>query len=163
MPMPELPEVETVRRGLEPVMLGARVDKLELRRMDIRFPLPPRLKSRLEGRRIVALRRRAKYLLFQLDSGEALIAHLGMSGSFRVEKAQASASPSTPGRFHHKRSKDPRHDHVVLHLDDGNDVTYNDPRRFGFIALPARGTLETHPILRALGDEPLARDFGAER
>lgn len=159
--MPELPEVETVRRGLEPAMLGARVDKVELRRTDIRFPFPPRLKQRLERRRIIALRRRAKYLLFHLDSGDALIAHLGMSGSFRVEKAAASTSASAPARFHRQSSKDPRHDHVVLHLDNGNVITYNDPRRFGFMDLASIETIETSPRLRGLGDEPLAPEFGA--
>ncbi len=157
--MPELPEVETVRRGLEPAMVGARIDKVELRRPDIRFPFPPGLKHRLERRRIVALRRRAKYLLFDLDSGEALIAHLGMSGSFRIESAQTLTSGWAPGRFHRASSKDPGHDHVVLHLDNGKIVTYNDPRRFGFMDLCAIEALETHPRLRGLGDEPLAPEF----
>jgi formamidopyrimidine-DNA glycosylase len=161
--MPELPEVETVRRGLEPAMLGARIDKVELRRSDIRFPFPARFKLRLEGRRIVALRRRAKYLQFHLDSDEALIAHLGMSGSFRVEREGSSAGESAPGRFHRERSKDPSHDHVVLHLSNGNVVTYNDPRRFGFMDLSAIEALETHPRLRGLGDEPLAPEFNAGR
>src|SRR3954451_21493521 len=117
--MPELPEVETVRRGLAPAMLGARIDRVELRRADIRFPFPPSFAKRLAGQRIVDLKRRAKYLLFELDGGETLIAHLGMSGSFRVEKSELSA----PGRFHHARSKDPKHDHVVLDLDNGWVVT----------------------------------------
>ncbi len=159
--MPELPEVETVRRGLEPAMVGARIDKVELRRKDIRFPFPARFKPRLERRRIVALRRRAKYLLFDLDSGETLIAHLGMSGSFRAEKAQALANGSNLGRFHRQPSKNPSHDHVVLHLDNGTVITYNDPRRFGFMDLAATAALDTHPRLRGLGDEPLAPDFDA--
>ena len=139
--MPELPEVETVRRGLKRVMLGARVEKVELRRADIRVPFPPRFATRLSGRRIVALDRRAKYLLFHLDSGETLIAHLGMSGSFRIEKG----ATSTPGEFHRERSKDPKHDHVVLDLDNGARITYNDPRRFGFMDLARTETLKTHP------------------
>ncbi|HEY1779216.1 MAG TPA: bifunctional DNA-formamidopyrimidine glycosylase/DNA-(apurinic or apyrimidinic site) lyase [Roseiarcus sp.] len=155
--MPELPEVETVRRGLEPAMAGARIAKVELRRADIRFPFPPSFAKRLTGQRIVDLKRRAKYLLFQLDGGETLISHLGMSGSFRMEKTTAS----TPGKFHHERSKDPKHDHVVLALDNGWVVTYNDPRRFGFMDLAPTGTLERHPRMRGLGAEPLAPEFDA--
>ena len=157
--MPELPEVETVRHGLEPAMVGARVEKVELRRKDIRLPFPPRFRERLTGRRIIALTRRAKYLLFRLDDGETLIAHFGMSGSFRVEAAETK----TPRAFHRERSKNPKHDHVVLHLDNGKIVTYNDPRRFGFMDLVASEALETHPRLTGLGDEPLALDFDAGR
>ena len=158
--MPELPEVETVRRGLEPAAVGARIEKVELRRGDIRFPFPPRFAERLQGRRIVALGRRAKYLLFRLDSGDTLIAHLGMSGSFRVESALEA---EIPGVFHRQRSKDPKHDHVVLHLDNGKRVTYNDPRRFGFMDLASGPSLESHPRLSGLGEEPLAREFDAAR
>jgi formamidopyrimidine-DNA glycosylase len=157
--MPELPEVETVRRGLTPAMLGARIDKVELRRADIRFPFPPSFAKRLTGQRIVDVKRRAKYLLFQLDGGETLIAHLGMSGSFRMEKIEIS----TPGKFHHERSKDPKHDHVVLVLDNGWVVTYNDPRRFGFMDLAPTEALEQHPRMRGLGAEPLAPEFDAVR
>src|SRR3984893_15683912 len=157
--MPELPEVETVRPGLTPAMLGVRVDKVELRRVDIRFPFPPSFAKRLTGQRIVDVKRRAKYLLFQLDGGETLIAHLGMSGSFRMEKTEAS----TPGKFHHERSKDPKHDHVVLVLDNGWVVIYNDPRRFGFMDLAPTETLEQHPRMRGLGTEPLAPEFDAVR
>ncbi|MBV8797607.1 MAG: bifunctional DNA-formamidopyrimidine glycosylase/DNA-(apurinic or apyrimidinic site) lyase [Hyphomicrobiales bacterium] len=156
--MPELPEVETVRRGLAPAMLGARIDKVELRRADIRFPFPASFQKRLTGQRIVDMGRRAKYLLFQLDGGETLIAHLGMSGSFRMEKAAVS----TPGKFHHERSKDPKHDHVVLVLDNGWSVTYNDPRRFGFMDLAPTERLEQHPRMRGLGAEPLAPEFDAK-
>ena len=155
--MPELPEVETVRRGLTPVMRGARIDKVELRRADIRFPFPPSFAKRLTGRRIVKVSRRAKYLLFELDSGETLIVHLGMSGSFRMEKTAVS----TPGKFHHERSKDPKHDHVVFVLDNGWVVTYNDPRRFGFMDLAPAATLDQHPRIRGLGAEPLAPQFDA--
>jgi formamidopyrimidine-DNA glycosylase len=157
--MPELPEVETVRRGLERVMLGARIDKVELRRADIRFPFPPSFATRLCLRRIVSVNRRAKYLLFQLDSDETLIAHLGMSGSFRIEKG----ATSTLGEFHRERSKDPRHDHVVLHLDNGTRITYNDPRRFGFMDLVGDEALKVHPRLANLGDEPLSPEFDATR
>ena len=157
--MPELPEVETVRRGLEAAMVGARIEKVELRRPDIRFPFPLRFRERLTGRRIAALARRAKYLLFRLDDGETLIAHLGMSGSFRIEAPEGAI----PGAFHRERSKDPKHDHVVLHLDNGKTITYNDPRRFGFMDLAAGETLVSHPRLIGLGDEPLAVEFDAKR
>ena len=157
--MPELPEVETIRRGLEPAMVGARIDKVELRRKDIRFPFPPKFRERLEGRRVLKLGRRAKYLIFALDSGETLIGHLGMSGSLRIEAAGAT----TPGAFHRERSKDPKHDHLVLYLDNGKTVTYNDPRRFGFFDLVAGGALHSHPRLIGLGDEPLGQNFDASR
>jgi formamidopyrimidine-DNA glycosylase len=157
--MPELPEVETVRRGLKPAMLGARIDKVELRRPDIRFPFPASFAKRLSGKRILDVGRRAKYLLFDLDSGETLIAHLGMSGSFRIE----TATVTTPGEFFYERSKDPKHDHVVLTLDNGSVVVYNDPRRFGFMDLAATGALADHPRLKGLGAEPLAPDFDARR
>ena len=101
--------------------------------------------------------RRAKYLLFELDSGETLIVHLGMSGSFRTEKTVVS----TPGKFHHERSKDPKHDHVVFDLDNDWVVTYNDPRRFGFMDLAPTKALDQHPRMRGLGAEPLAPEFGA--
>src|SRR5271155_1835634 len=155
--MPELPEVETVRRGLMPSMVGALIDKVELRRADIRFPFPASFEKRLSGRRIIDVSRRAKYLLFPLDSGETLIAHLGMSGSFRIEKTAVS----TPGNFLRERSKDPKHDHVVLTLDNGCVVIYNDPRRFGFMDLAASGALADHPRLSGLGAEPLGPEFNA--
>jgi formamidopyrimidine-DNA glycosylase len=157
--MPELPEVETVRRGLEPAMRGARIERVELRRNDIRFPFPPRFRERLTARKVLSLARRAKYLLFELDSGETLIAHLGMSGSFRIDAAKSQI----PGAFHHERSKDPKHDHVVLDLDNGNIITYNDPRRFGFMDLVRSDALNAHPRLSGLGDEPLAVEFDAAR
>ena len=111
--MPELPEVETVRRGLQPVMEGARILAVEARRPDLRFPLPPDFAQRLSGRRIVALGRRAKYLVASLDRGPLLVCHLGMSGSFRIEAAER---PTRPGAFHVERSRSPQHDHVVFHL-----------------------------------------------
>ncbi len=137
-------------------MVGARIARVEVRRGDIRFPFPPRFGERLTGRRIEALARRAKYLLVALDSGETLIAHLGMSGSFRIEDAFV-------GEFHHPRSKDPKHDHVVFHLDSAKVVTYNDPRRFGFMDLAGAGALDRHPRLAELGDEPLAAEFDGAR
>lgn len=155
--MPELPEVETVRRGLQPAMEGARIDRVELRRPDLRFPFPEGLAARLKGRTVTALARRAKYLLMHLDDGGVLIAHLGMSGSFRIEWQDAA---SAPGSFHHERSKNALHDHVVLHLTQARagspnvDVIYNDPRRFGFMLLAEEADLHQHPLLRSLGVEP---------
>ncbi|MFC6490566.1 bifunctional DNA-formamidopyrimidine glycosylase/DNA-(apurinic or apyrimidinic site) lyase, partial [Nitratireductor sp. GCM10026969] len=153
--MPELPEVETVRRGLEPVMEGARVLKVEQRRPDLRFPLPASLSERLAGLAVTALGRRAKYLLMHLEGGAVLICHLGMSGSFRIEAEDAAA---LPGVFHHPRSKSDKHDHVVFHLgkDGGSPVrvVYNDPRRFGFMLLAREADLESHPLLAGLGVEP---------
>ena len=144
--MPELPEVEIVRRELSPVMAGARIVKVELRRPDLRAPFPRRFRSRLEGRTVVRLNRRAKYLLAELSSGETLVMHLGMSGSFRIE---AGAGNPTSGR----------HDHVVFHLSSGATVIFNDPRRFGVMDLLPQGGLSSHPALGTLGPEPLSAGF----
>jgi formamidopyrimidine-DNA glycosylase len=153
--MPELPEVETVRRGLSPAMEGATIRRIELRRPDLRFPLPTNLSEALTGRRITSLGRRAKYLIVDLDDGTALVCHLGMSGSFRVEEKEQAG---TPGLFHHARSKDGAHDHVVLQLESpdgsGRRVIYNDPRRFGFMFLSSKEELHEHPHLKGLGIEP---------
>lgn len=159
--MPELPEVETVRRGLSPAMVGARILKVDVRRSNLRFPFPERFAERLTGRRIEALSRRAKYLLADLDDGAALIMHLGMSGSFRVIWAQ-DPSGETPGAFHHPRDSSAAHDHVVFHLTGGTRVVYNDPRRFGFMDLAARADLESHKLFRDLGVEPLGNQFGPQ-
>ena len=152
--MPELPEVETVRRGLQPVLEGARIVRVEARRPDLRFPFPAKFAQRLTGKTITALGRRAKYLTMHLDGGPVLICHLGMSGSFRIETADDSA---TPGKFHHERSKDAKHDHVVFHLVSPagvpSRVVFNDPRRFGFM-LFAEGLADAHPMLAGLGIEP---------
>jgi formamidopyrimidine-DNA glycosylase len=157
--MPELPEVETVRRGLEPAMQGARFLKVEARRKNLRFPLPRNFVKRLEGNTVTGLGRRAKYLLTDLASGDVLLMHLGMSGSFRLAKAgQARA----PGDFHHERSKDEKHDHVVFHMSSGWTVIFNDPRRFGFMKLVPRADLAHDPLLRTLGPEPLGNQFDAE-
>jgi formamidopyrimidine-DNA glycosylase len=159
--MPELPEVETVRRGLEPAMLGARIVKVEQRRPDLRFPLPEKFPARLTGRTIVGLGRRAKYLLVDLDDGMTLIMHLGMSGSFRVESK--TAAPEIPGDFHHERSVAEAHDHVVFHLSTGFTITYNDPRRFGFMDLTPRAELDQHPSFKSLGMEPLGNEMNGDR
>ncbi|WP_321343577.1 bifunctional DNA-formamidopyrimidine glycosylase/DNA-(apurinic or apyrimidinic site) lyase [Breoghania sp.] len=154
--MPELPEVETVRRGLAPVMEGARIVEAEQRRPNLRFDFPEDFSARLEGRRIEALGRRAKYLLADLSSGDVLVMHLGMSGSFRVVEGPDTLAP---GDFAHARSKNPRHDHVVLHLETADGapahIIYNDPRRFGFMTLVPRAGLEAHPLFAHLGLEPL--------
>jgi formamidopyrimidine-DNA glycosylase len=152
--MPELPEVETVRRGLQPTFVGARIARATARRPDLRFPLPERFAERLSGRRVDALRRRAKYLWADLDSGETLVMHLGMSGSFRVEDKPV-------GAFHHPRGKAPTHDHVVFDFESGARVVYNDPRRFGFMDLIETAALDRHPLFAGLGVEPLGPDFDA--
>lgn len=160
--MPELPEVETVRRGLAPTMEGARLRRLELRRPDLRFPFTPGMEDALAGRQIESLSRRAKYLLIHFEGGLTAIAHLGMSGSFRIE---AGGEPATPGDFHYARSKDEKHDHVVFHLDRGNEpvrVIYNDPRRFGFLLMEDTARLADHPFLASLGPEPTGNSLSAE-
>ena len=154
--MPELPEVETVRLGLQPVLEGARIDALEQRRPDLRFPFPERFAERVGGRRVTALGRRAKYLLADLDDGAVILMHLGMSGSFRIEEAD-DAEPI--GRFYHPRGKAGVHDHVVFHLSGGKRVVYNDPRRFGFMDLLVRSALDSAPHLAGLGVEPLGNAF----
>jgi formamidopyrimidine-DNA glycosylase len=156
--MPELPEVETVRRGLQPVMEGARFAKVEARRSDLRWPLPKDFAQRLEGNRVEGLGRRAKYLLADLASGDVLLMHLGMSGSFRVLHRSRAG---TPGRFRRERSKLLAHDHVVFHMDNGSIVTFNDPRRFGSMKIVARAQLDQEPLLRLLGPEPLGNAFDA--
>src|SRR3954453_12608175 len=128
--MPELPEVETVRRGLAPVMEGARFIKVEAHRGDLRWPLPQDFTQRLQGRGVERLERRAKYLLADLSSGEVLIMHLGMSGSFRVTQEKGE---KTPGKFHHPRAEDRAHDHIVFHMSSGARIAFNDPRRFGLM------------------------------
>jgi formamidopyrimidine-DNA glycosylase len=156
--MPELPEVETVRRGLQPVMEGARFTKVEAHRGDLRWPLPRDFAARLEGKTVEGLGRRAKYLLADLSSGDVLLMHLGMSGSFRVVRG---AKSRIPGKYHHRRLQQLAHDHVVFHMTNGAIVTFNDPRRFGMMKLVRRTELEREPSLRALGPEPLGNAFDA--
>ena len=154
--MPELPEVETVRRGLEPVFVGATISMVEQRRADLRFPFPEAFATRLTGRRVIALERRAKYLRAWLDSGEVLVMHLGMSGSFRIE---ADGGIGQPGVFHHPRSTLGAHDHVVFTLSNGARLIYNDPRRFGFMQLIEGASLDAHPFFANVGVEPLGPEF----
>jgi formamidopyrimidine-DNA glycosylase len=156
--MPELPEVETVRRGLAPVMEGARFVKVEANRPDLRRPFPKDFIKRLTGKTVTGLGRRAKYLLADLSSGDVLMMHLGMSGSFRVA---ADGRAKTPGKFHHPRSEARAHDHVVFHMSSGAQVIFNDPRRFGLMLLVPRGELAEHPLMREVGPEPLGNAFDA--
>jgi formamidopyrimidine-DNA glycosylase len=156
--MPELPEVETVRRGLQAVMEGAKIVKAEARRKDLRFPFQKDFVARLEGQTVTGLGRRAKYLLADLSSGDVLLMHLGMSGSFRIIEED---DQKTPGKFHHPRAEDHAHDHVVFHMSSGAAVVFNDPRRFGYMKIIARHALEEEPLLRGLGPEPLGNEFDA--
>ena len=154
--MPELPEVETVRLGLAPVMEGAVIDKVEVRRPDLRSPFPARFGKRLTGRKVVGLGRRAKYLLADLDDGNVLVMHLGMSGSFRIE---ADGEGKIAGTYYHPRSERRAHDHVVFHLSSGATVVFNDPRRFGLMDLVPRRDLEASKHFRGMGMEPLGNEF----
>ena len=151
--MPELPEVETVKRGLAPAMEGAVLTLVEQRRQDLRFPFPPDFVKRLTGRRITGLSRRAKYILADLDDGMVLIIHLGMSGRFLVEMPDGKVR--RPGEFHHEEGQEATHDHVVFHLSSKARVTYNDTRRFGFMDLVARTDIAGCRHFLAMGVEPL--------
>jgi formamidopyrimidine-DNA glycosylase len=157
--MPELPEVETVRRGLEPAMVGARFTKVTQRRPDLRFPFPERFAERLEGQEVTALGRRAKYLLADLASGEVLVMHLGMSGRFLVTQGGPTRMP---GEFHHVHGSLGAHDHVVFQLSNGATVTYNDARRFGFMDLVPRSAIETSKHFAGMGIEPLGNELSGE-
>lgn len=162
--MPELPEVETVRRGLAPSMEGHRIGRLELRRPDLRFPFPDGLADLAVGRTIVSLGRRAKFLTIDLDDGALIVCHLGMSGSFRVQEAETD---NTPGEFHHARNKNERHDHLVFHMEEttgqpGSQIIYNDPRRFGYVQYLHRRDFGTHASFAHLGPEPLGNALSAD-
>ena len=150
--MPELPEVETVRRGLAPAMEGQRIRRVRLRRGGLRWPFPPSMAERLAGARVLSLGRRGKYILAGLDSGETLIIHLGMSGRMLV-----SGTPQ--GRFHHAHPAPQRHDHVLIEMESGARITFNDARRFGVMDLCRSDALGSHRLLAGLGPEPLGNDF----
>jgi formamidopyrimidine-DNA glycosylase len=154
--VPELPEVETVRRALQPVMEGARFEKVVARRPDLRVPLPPRFAARLTDTVVLRLDRRGKYLVANLSSGETLLMHLGMSGSFRIDLA-------TAGAFHHGAGTASAHDHVVFQMSSGATITFNDPRRFGLMELVPTETLQSHRVFSRLGPEPLDDTFDAAR
>jgi formamidopyrimidine-DNA glycosylase len=150
--MPELPEVETVRCGLIPVMEGAVIAQAHVNRPDLRWPFPENMAARLTGQRVLALRRRSKYILADLASGESLLIHLGMSGRMLISSAMI-------GEFHHVHPAPAKHDHVVLDMAGGARITFNDARRFGAMDLIATPKAETHPLLAALGPEPLGNAF----
>lgn len=152
--MPELPEVETVRKGLAPVMEGRQILRVDQRRPDLRFPFPIQFAQRLTGARITRLGRQAKFLTAELSSGEVLVMHLGMSGRFTIDGGAT-------GQFAHDTGGNPKHDHVVFHIEGGVTVTYNDPRRFGFMELWPVATFEDYPRLKKLGPEPLSNGFNA--
>ena len=150
--MPELPEVETVRRGLAPAMEGAVIARAEVNRPDLRWPFPPDMAGRLQGQRVTRLRRRSKYILADLASGESLLIHLGMSGRMLV-----SGDPL--GVFVHTHPAPEKHDHVVLHMQNGARITFNDPRRFGMMDLLDTEGADRHRLLAQLGPEPLGNEF----
>ncbi len=150
--MPELPEVETVMRGLAPAMTGAVIAQADVNRPDLRWPFPVDMSARLSGQKVLQLRRRSKYILADLASGESLLIHLGMSGRMLV-----SGDPL--GQFVHNHPAPEKHDHVVLHMDNGARITFNDPRRFGAMDLMETATAASHKLLAVLGPEPLGNDF----
>lgn len=159
--MPELPEVETVRRGLERVMVGRIIASVDQRRADLRIPFPKDFVARLTGRCVATLTRRAKYLLVTLDDGTVLIMHLGMSGRFLIDPGKAGQDQ--PGRFHDRSTPGSNgasdHDHVVFRLDNGTRITYSDPRRFGLMTLSREAALDQHKLLKDMGIEPLSNGF----
>jgi formamidopyrimidine-DNA glycosylase len=150
--MPELPEVETVRAGLLPAMQGRVIVRAEVNRADLRWPFPPNMAARLTGARVLGLRRRSKYILADLSNGETLLIHLGMSGRMLV-------SGVSLGTFVREHGAPQKHDHVVLHMEGGARVTFNDPRRFGAMDLLETARAESHPLLVGLGPEPLSNAF----
>ena len=154
--MPELPEVETVRRGLEPTLSGARLSRVRANRPDLRFPLPDGFVQRLSGATILRLDRRAKYLLAPLDRGDTLVMHLGMTGRFEIASPVGSIRP---GDFAREVKPDDKHAHVVFETEAGAVVTYHDPRRFGFMDLIATDAVAAHPWFAAMGPEPLGEAF----
>ncbi len=150
--MPELPEVETVRKGLLPAMEGKLILKAQVNRPDLRWPFPPNMAARLTGVRVQALRRRSKYLLIDLSSGETLLVHLGMSGRMLI-------SGQMLGEFVQNHPAPEKHDHVVFDMEGGARVTFNDARRFGAMDILNTATAEAHPLLSGIGPEPLGNDF----
>ncbi|MCF6200113.1 MAG: bifunctional DNA-formamidopyrimidine glycosylase/DNA-(apurinic or apyrimidinic site) lyase [Hyphomicrobiaceae bacterium] len=151
--MPELPEVETVMRGLEPVLAHVRIIKVKQNRPDLRFPFPKDFVKRVQGKKVGALSRRAKYLLVPLESGENLVVHLGMSGRITIQKSNEDDLTDLPN---------PAHDHVVFTLENGAIIRYNDPRRFGFMTLVGDDEMEHHKLFASLGPEPLGNQFHAK-
>ncbi len=157
--MPELPEVETVRRGLEPTLKGQTLVRVEARRPDLRFAFPARFVERLEGAKVESLDRRAKYLIAYLSTEEALIMHLGMSGRFSIVDERGVLAFDD---YAYDTGVDPKHDHVVLHVGTGAKVIYNDPRRFGFMDIVPSASLEQSKHFAKMGPEPLGNHFSAD-
>ena len=164
--MPELPEVETVRRGLEQAMLGRRITEVILRRENLRFPFPDEFASRIAGRSVDSIRRRAKYLLLDLDDGQIILSHLGMSGRYTLfdskKVKQFEATRNEVSRFGSATGFEGRHDHVEFRFDDGSVAVYTDPRRFGIMDLIEVGEEQVHPLLESLGPEPFG-DWNAKQ
>lgn len=156
-PMPELPEVETVRRGLQPAMEGRVIRAARINRPDLRRPFPPHLAERLTGARVERLWRRSKYILADLSTGESLLLHLGMSG--RILIAGPDGQASVPVEFHNDLTPVGKHDHMVLTMEGGATITFNDARRFGSVDLLPTDGAERHPLLADLGPEPLGNGF----
>jgi formamidopyrimidine-DNA glycosylase len=160
--MPELPEVETVMRGLVPVLEGRRIERLLLRSKGLRFPFPADFEALLKGRTVRALRRRAKYILVELDDGATLLIHLGMTGRFTVVKPGGVRQNLGEFYFEADEADDGPHAHVRFTLDDGTRIVFTDPRRFGMMDFIAPGDLESHRLLRGIGIEPLGNEFNGE-
>jgi len=159
--MPELPEVETVLRGLEPVMVGQKIKKADIRRLDLRWPFPENMSQRLTGTKILRLHRRSKYILCDLDSGETLLIHLGMSGRMTISHAE-NESEDLLGNFQYKPSTPAKHDHVILDMQAGARITFNDARRFGAMDLIDTKNLFNHKLIKLLGPEPLGNEFNTQ-
>ena len=153
--MPELPEVETIMRGISPFLAGATIKRIKLNRADLRWPFPENFASRVKESKVLNLKRRSKYILIDLSTGETLLIHLGMSGKILV-------SDSKIGNFFYESSKLVNHDHVIFELNDGTIITYNDPRRFGAMDLAKTDDLKNHKFLEKLGPEPLGNNFNSD-
>jgi len=158
--MPELPEVETVLRGLEPVMVDQKIRNAEIRRPDLRWPFPENMSERLTGVTILRLHRRSKYILCDLDSGETLLIHLGMSGRMTISHA-GNESDDFLGNFQYKPSTPAKHDHVILDMQAGVRISFNDARRFGAMDLIDTKNLFDHKLIKSLGPEPLGNEFNS--
>jgi formamidopyrimidine-DNA glycosylase len=154
--VPELPEVETVRRGLAPVLEGAVIARAQVNRPDLRWPFPEHMAERLTGARVDRLRRRSKYILADLSTDETLIIHLGMSGRMIIS---GEALRAAPGVFHHVHPAPEKHDHVILDTEAGARITFNDARRFGAMDLAPTDDVDAHWLLKDLGPEPLGNAF----
>ncbi|MFT5488705.1 MAG: formamidopyrimidine-DNA glycosylase [Paracoccaceae bacterium] len=160
--MPELPEVETVRRGLAEVMEGRRVERVEVRRHDLRIPVPDDFDQRLQGRTLEKLGRRAKYLVGEFDDGTVLLAHLGMSGRMIIETPDdemQKPNPQKPGAFTHDPGNHAKHEHIVFHVGNGTVIRFSDPRRFGLMTLTDRESFASHKLISHLGPEPTGEEF----